>query len=203
MTIGKWVPAAICVLGVGVYAGTGQAQRGPVGPALAPVSAHAAQASQAVPKGPNAPAASLEPDAVVSQFCTGCHNEKSLKGQLTLTDFKLAAITDHAPLGEKMIRKLQAGMMPPPGAKRPDAASLLGLATASKRSSTRPCTAQPNPGGRVFQRLNRPEYASADQAICSGSRSTPARGCRSIRRARTSTTSPTSRRCRRRCSRRT
>jgi hypothetical protein len=161
MTIGKWVPGAICVLGVGVYAGTGQAQRGPVGPALAPVSAHAAQASQAVPKGPNAPAASLEPDAVVSQFCTGCHNEKSLKGQLSLTDFKLAGITDHAPLGEKMIRKLQAGMMPPPGAKRPDAASLLGLATAIEAKLDAAYAAQPNPGGRVFQRLNRPEYASA------------------------------------------
>ena len=126
------------MLGVGVYAGTGQAQRGPAGPQLAPVSAHAGQASQAVPKGPNAPAASLEPDAVVSQFCTGCHNEKSLKGQLTLTDFKLANITDHAPLGEKMIRKLQAGMMPPPGAKRPDAASLLGSRDGHReRSSTR------------------------------------------------------------------
>src|SRR5262245_5574709 len=161
MTIGKWGPAAICLLGVGVYAGTGLAQRAPAGAVLQPVSAHAAQASQAVPKGPNAPAASLDPDSVVSQFCTGCHNEKSLKGQLSLTEFKLASITDKPYIGEKMIRKLQAGMMPPPGAKRPDAASLIGLATAIEGKLDAAYAAQPNPGGRVFQRLNRPEYASA------------------------------------------
>src|SRR5205085_1836849 len=66
-----------------------------------------------------------------------------------------------APLGEKMIRKLRAGMMPPPGARRPDEASLRALADAIETRIDRAAAAKPNPGWRPFQRLNRAEYARA------------------------------------------
>ena len=60
-----------------------------------------------------------------------------------------------------MIRKLQAGFMPPPLAPRPDAATYAALITALESDVDAAAAVKPNPGGRTFQRLNRPEYARA------------------------------------------
>ncbi len=60
-----------------------------------------------------------------------------------------------------MIRKLRAGMMPPAGAKRPDAAVLDKLATSLETRIDTLAALNPNPGRRPFQRLNRAEYAAA------------------------------------------
>src|SRR4029077_18897446 len=67
----------------------------------------------------------------------------------------------HADVAEKMIRKLRAGMMPPPGARRPDAATLVALAETLETRIDKAAAATPNPGRRSFQRLNRVEYARA------------------------------------------
>jgi hypothetical protein len=60
-----------------------------------------------------------------------------------------------------MIRKLRAGMMPPAGARRPDAATIAGLAAALETRIDRAAALNPNPGWRPSQRLNRAEYARA------------------------------------------
>ena len=60
-----------------------------------------------------------------------------------------------------MVRKLRAGMMPPPGARRPEPAALTALAAALETRLDRAAVAAPNPGRRPFQRLNRVEYARA------------------------------------------
>ena len=39
-----------------------------------------------------------------------------------LDQLDLAHLGDHAEIGEKVVRKLRAGMMPPAGMPRPDAA---------------------------------------------------------------------------------
>ena len=61
-----------------------------------------------------------------------------------------------------MIRKLRAGMMPPPGARRPERG---GARRARRRRSRaridRAAALNPNPGSRPFQRLNRAEYTRA------------------------------------------
>ena len=62
---------------------------------------------------------------------------------------------------EKMIRKLRTGMMPPAGARRPEAAQLTALVTSLESRVDRAAAANPNPGSRPFQRLNRAEYARA------------------------------------------
>ena len=73
----------------------------------------------------------------------------------------------------RSIRKLRAGMMPPPGAERPsDDAARRARRRRSKRSSTRPPSARPNPGRRTFQRLNRAEYAQVGQGPARRSTST-------------------------------
>ena len=130
----------------------------PAQPAAAttkPVAAHAAPAQS-----PGA-AAAAEQTAVVKQYCVGCHNDRTKSGQLTLAAFDAATITKDPTLGEKMIRKLRAGMMPPAGAKRPEPAVLEGLAQGLETRIDRAAALNPMPGWRPFQRLNRAEYARA------------------------------------------
>ena len=63
-------------------------------------------------------------------------------------------------LTEKMIHKLRAGMMPPSGARRPAPDQIAKLVDRARdRAWTRSRSADPNPGWRPFQRLNRAEYA--------------------------------------------
>jgi hypothetical protein len=98
--------------------------------------------------------------AVVRQYCTGCHNDKARTGGLSLSAFDGAHIVQQADVVEKMIHKLRAGMMPPAGARRPDAAALTALAEALETTVDAAATS-PSPGWRPFQRLNRAEYARA------------------------------------------
>jgi len=69
--------------------------------------------------------------------------------------------TPTSPIAEKMIRKLRAGMMPPPGARRPDAATISAFVDSLETALDAAAAVSPNPGWRPFQRLNRVEYARA------------------------------------------
>ena len=60
-----------------------------------------------------------------------------------------------------MIRKLRAGLMPPPGNSRPDEETLLGLVESLEEQMDRAAAERPNPGHRTFQRLNRAEYGAS------------------------------------------
>ena len=57
-----------------------------------------------------------------------------------------------------MIVKLRAGMMPPPGGRRPPADSLLQLVETLESVIDRAAALEPNPGARRFQHLTRAEY---------------------------------------------
>jgi mono/diheme cytochrome c family protein len=98
---------------------------------------------------------------IVKQYCATCHSDRGKAGQLSLASFNAGEAADHADVAEKMIRKLRVGMMPPPGAKRPDEKTLASLAAALEDRLDRAAALKPNPGHRPFQRLNRAEYASA------------------------------------------
>ena len=104
---------------------------------------------------------------LVKQYCATCHNDRSKAGELTLASFDAANVGDHVETVEKMIRKLRAGMMPPAGARRPDEATLLQLATAFETRIDRAAALAPNPGYRPFQRINRAEYNRAVQDLLS------------------------------------
>jgi hypothetical protein len=97
--------------------------------------------------------------AVVREYCTTCHNDRSKAGGLTLATFDATNAAHEAATAEKMIRKLRAGMMPPPGAKRPDEATLVGVATALETHIDHVAATHRSAGPRPFQRLNRAEYA--------------------------------------------
>jgi mono/diheme cytochrome c family protein len=100
-------------------------------------------------------------DAVVDAYCVRCHSDRRLTGGLSLEGFRLDAVTDDAERGEAVIRKLRAGMMPPPGARRPPADTALALMEEMEERLDRAAAQAPNPGIRPFQRLNRAEYEAA------------------------------------------
>ena len=64
---------------------------------------------------------------LVDQYCVVCHNAKLKTAGLLLDELELAHFGDHAEIGEKVVRKLRAGLMPPPGMRRPDAATMESL----------------------------------------------------------------------------
>jgi mono/diheme cytochrome c family protein len=119
---------------------------------IPPVTSRAASA-------PAAPTAA-EQTALVQQYCVSCHSDRAKAGGLTLASYDVAKAAEHAGITEKIIRKLRAGMMPPSGARRPDAAVLAALTSTLEQNVDRAADAN-RPGGRVFQRLNRAEYARA------------------------------------------
>ena len=100
-------------------------------------------------------------DEVVQTVCVRCHNDERLRGNLSLEDFEVTAADQKPEIAEKMIRKLRAGMMPPPGTRRPAEDTLLALAETLEQIVDERADQNPNPGGRTFQRLNRPEYERA------------------------------------------
>src|SRR5438552_15747649 len=57
--------------------------------------------------------------ALLDQYCVTCHNDRIKRANLTLEKLDLTTAGDHPELWEKVIRKLRAGVMPPPGMKRP------------------------------------------------------------------------------------
>jgi hypothetical protein len=133
------VAFAVTTIGLG-------AQKPPdAGQRPAPVSSH--------------PATPLDQNAVIKRYCATCHNDTSKTGGLSLTSFDVAHAAENTDVAERMIRKLQAGLMPPPRSARPDAATHAALVTALETTVDAAAAAKPNPGAHVFQRLNRAEYA--------------------------------------------
>jgi hypothetical protein len=97
--------------------------------------------------------------AVVRKTCAAsCHNDQRHSGELTLESFDVAQATQKPEIAEKMIAKLRAGMMPPPGRQRPAGDTLSVLAATLESLIDRAAALNPEPGGRTFQRLNRAEY---------------------------------------------
>jgi mono/diheme cytochrome c family protein len=117
------------------------------------VSAAAAQAS-------TARAAALD-RAFIDTYCVTCHNQRLKTGGLALDGLDLTDVSRDARVWEEAVRKLRGGLMPPVGAKRPDAATVTSFVSSLEGALDRVAAAHPNPGRVSLHRLNRAEYASA------------------------------------------
>ena len=152
----------LVVMGVGL-AGQGQ----PAGSAAPPAKRRRASPAPARrPRGLRTPRrprglSAADQTQMVKEYCATCHSERGKAGGLSLTGFDAAAVVDQAPVVEKMIRKLRAGMMPPAGARRPEPAAIAALASAFETRIDQHAALNPNPGSRPSQRLNRAEYQRA------------------------------------------
>ncbi|HEY7087572.1 MAG TPA: DUF1587 domain-containing protein, partial [Tepidisphaeraceae bacterium] len=97
--------------------------------------------------------------ALINKYCVTCHNARLKTGGLMLDQLDLAHLADHAETGERVVRKLRAGMMPPSGMPRPDRAALDDLVTWMETQLDRSATTYLPPPG--LHRLNRTEYTNA------------------------------------------
>jgi mono/diheme cytochrome c family protein len=107
-------------------------------------------------------AAKSASQAVIAQYCISCHNEKLRTGGLALDRIGVTNAGDNAEIWERVVEKLRAGSMPPPGRPRPETATYAAAADELERLLDRAWAARPDPGriGAVH-RLNRTEYANA------------------------------------------
>ena len=105
--------------------------------------------------------ADVDPNDVVANTCVRCHSDSRLRGNLSLEDFDIDRASENAEVVERMIRKLRAGMMPPPGVRAPEGDTLLQFVETLEEVMDEEAKDNPNPGRRPFQRLNRPEYEQA------------------------------------------
>lgn len=116
----------------------------------------------AAPSAPKAAAPTAAAQrALLDQYCVTCHNDKVKRANLTLEKLDLSTVDDHAELWEKVIRKMRAGVMPPPGMRRPPLNEYEGLLDWLETEIDRKAAARGvNPGYVVLHRLNRTEYAN-------------------------------------------
>ncbi len=100
--------------------------------------------------------------AVVNRYCATCHNDRLRTGDLVLTQADMENPAADGAIWEKVVSKLRAKNMPPPGVPRPDDATYDSLATYLETELDRASEANPNPGRTVSaHRMNRAEYTNA------------------------------------------
>jgi len=99
--------------------------------------------------------------SLLDQYCVTCHNQKAKIGGLALDTVDLYRPGDNAETLEKVIRKLRAGMMPPAGSKRPDAATYTALTSSLESSVDQAAAAKPVVVSPGVHRANRIEYANS------------------------------------------
>jgi len=123
------------------------------------VSKAAPAASKTSPSAPQASAATQR--ALLDQYCITCHSDRAKKANLSLEKLDLATVGDNPQLWEKVVRKLRAGVMPPPGMRRPSLNDYEGLRDWLETEIDRKAAERGvNPGYVVLHRLNRTEYAT-------------------------------------------
>lgn len=102
------------------------------------------------------------PRAFLDTYCTACHNQKLRTAGLALDSLDVNKPGANAEVWERVIAKLRAGSMPPPGIPRPDAATYRAVAGSLENEIDRAWAANPNPGRiNAVHRLNRAEYNHA------------------------------------------
>jgi hypothetical protein len=153
------IASAIASMSALLFAGTASSQSGDA--AGAPAAASATPGSLpafSVPSG------GFTPDTAkgfFTQYCITCHNQYAKIGDMVLDTRDFEHIAADADVWERVVRKLNAGAMPPQGMPRPgpDAyKSMVSWLTASLDAAS---ASNPNPGRSSIHRLNRTEYGNA------------------------------------------
>ena len=99
-----------------------------------------------------------EHDATVGKYCGDCHSLAEQEGGLVLEHPDLMHPGVQRAKWEKVIHKLGAGLMPPPGEPRPSNEAVAGLVSYLETSLD---ANAPKPPGAPIRRLNRSAYGNA------------------------------------------
>jgi mono/diheme cytochrome c family protein len=99
--------------------------------------------------------------ATIRQYCLGCHNDKAKVGGVTFEGITPESVAKDPELFEKAVRKLRGRVMPPPGAKQPDAKAVDSLVAYLEDSLDKVPSQAHITDQVVLHRLNRTEYQNA------------------------------------------
>jgi hypothetical protein len=94
-------------------------------------------------------------------YCDSCHLGPRARAGVNLETLDLANLDHNGATWEKVLRTLRTGVMPPPGAFRPDDATFKTLVKAIDNERDRVTDVKPTPGRPTLHRLNRAEYGNA------------------------------------------
>jgi len=97
---------------------------------------------------------------VIERYCTECHNSTDWAGSVAMDLLDPDGVPAEAEIWEKAIRKLRGGLMPPPGAERPQNAEVTQLVSWLE-TTLDAAVAEPLPARVPLRRLNRREYGYA------------------------------------------
>src|SRR5262245_3687805 len=95
----------------------------------------------------------------IQSYCAGCHNSKTRAGGRDFESMSPTQIAQNAETWEAAVRKLRGGLMPPPGAKHPDAQTVSKLVSWLETQIDSAVVAA-EPGRVALRRLNRREYTN-------------------------------------------
>src|SRR4051794_30996039 len=88
--------------------------------------------------------------AMLDQYCVTCHNDRLKTSNLSLEKLDLSTVGDHPELWERVVRKLRAGVMPPPDIRRPSLAEYEALRDFLEGELDRKAATRINPGSVVL-----------------------------------------------------
>ena len=122
----------------------------------------AAPGSRATPGSAAGSAESVR--AMLGRYCLTCHSDRGAAAGLvpvSLQGLDVADVGAHPAEWEQVALKLRAGMMPPAGRPRPDAATYDAVAGWLESELDQAAADDPNPGRTTAHRLNRVQYGNA------------------------------------------
>ena len=99
--------------------------------------------------------------AMLGKYCTDCHNDAELTGELSFERRSSDSIHTDPAIWEKVVHKLSIGAMPPRDQPQPDANSRARFVAALTGTLDAAAAAKPYAGATTVHRLNRAEYANA------------------------------------------
>jgi hypothetical protein len=103
-----------------------------------------------------------DPRTLLDKYCVTCHNQKLRTAGLAFENLNAAKPAANPEVWERVIARLRAGSMPPPGMPRPDAATYDAVAASLENEIDHAWALRPNPGrADAVHRLNRAEYNNA------------------------------------------
>jgi Protein of unknown function (DUF1592)/Protein of unknown function (DUF1588)/Protein of unknown function (DUF1587)/Protein of unknown function (DUF1585)/Protein of unknown function (DUF1595) len=99
--------------------------------------------------------------AMLNTYCEKCHNSTDWTGGIAFDTMQPDGIAQDAKVWETAVSKLRGRMMPPPGEKQPDQASIDSFVSWMEGTLDRAAAEHPDAGYVSLHRLNRVEYARA------------------------------------------